>query len=154
MVMNIYFACSITGGRKEEKIYQVIVDTLLSEGHDVPTAHLSQSDVVLLEDMVDPGEVYRRDIEWIDNCQALIAEVSTPSHGVGFEISYALSKGKQVLCLHKQGARISKMLSGNNNPRIQIRPYQNLKDIAAIIREFIFTVGENKNDSGVMSIIT
>ena len=135
--MNIYFACSITGGRKEEKIYQIIVDTLLAEGHDVPTAHLSQSDVVLLEDMVDPEEVYRRDIEWIDNCQALIAEVSTPSHGVGFEISYALSKGKQVLCLHNQDARISKMLSGNNNPSIQIRPYQNLDDLAEIGRAHV-----------------
>ena len=145
--MKIYFACSITGGRKEEKIYQVIVDTLLSDGHDVPTAHLSRSDVVLLEDIVDPVDVYRRDIEWIDNCHALIAEVSTPSHGVGFEISYALFKGKQVLCLHHQGARISKMLSGNNHPGIRIRPYQHPEDIAAIIRDFILNVGENMNDS-------
>jgi hypothetical protein len=152
--MKIYFACSITGGRKEEKIYQVIVDTLLSDGHDVPTAHLSRSDVVLLEDIVDPGDVYRRDIKWIDNSQALIAEVSTPSHGVGFEISYALFNGKQVLCLHHQGTRISKMLSGNNHPGIRIRPYKHPEDITAIIRDFILNVGENMNDSGLMSNIT
>lgn len=134
--MNIYFACSITGGRNEEKIYQLIVKTLQSDGHDVPTAYLSRPDVILLEDIVDPQEVYTRDIEWIDNCQALIAEISTPSHGVGFEISYALSKDKRVLCLHRQGIRISKMLSGNNHPGIQIRTYQDEGEIVTIIRDF------------------
>ena len=140
--MKIYFACSITGGRDEEKIYQLIVETLLSDGHDVPTAHLSRSDVVLLEDIVDPEEVYMRDIEWIDSCQALIAEVSTPSHGVGFEISYALSKSKRVLCLHKQGIPISKMLSGNNDPGIRVCSYQDAKDIVAIIRDFVSTTAK------------
>ena len=80
--------------------------------------------------------MYTRDIEWIDNCQALIAEVSTPSHGVGFEISYALSKNKRVLCLHRKGVRISKMLTGNNHPGIRIHAYQDEEDIVAIIRDF------------------
>ena len=152
--MKVYFACSITGGRKEESIYQVIVDTLISDGHDVPTAHLSRSDVTVMEDIVDPEEVYTRDIAWIDMCQALIAEVSTPSHGVGFEISYALTKGKPVLCLHQQGIRISKMLSGNNNPGIRIRAYQDSEQIVAIIRDFVSTTGENLSDSAVVSNIT
>ena len=69
--MFIYFACSITGGRNEEKIYQVIVDTLVLDGHQVPTAHLSRSDVTAMEEIVDPEEVYSRDIEWIDSCEAL-----------------------------------------------------------------------------------
>lgn len=153
LVMNIYFACSITGGRKEEKVYQLIVNTLISDGHVVPTAHLSQPDVLLLEDIVEPEDVYTRDIEWIDNCQALIAEVSTPSHGVGFEISYALSIEKPVLCLHRQGVRISKMLSGNSHPRIQIRAYQDEGDIVSIIRDFTISM-DRVNDSGVMSNIT
>lgn len=151
--MNIYFACSITGGRNEENIYQVIVNTLQSDGHIVPTAHLSQPDVILMEDVVDPEDVYTRDIEWIENCQALIAEVSTPSHGVGFEISYALSIGKQVLCLHRHGVRISKMLSGNNHPGIRIRNYQDEGDIVTILRDFTKFIDKG-NDTGVMSNIT
>lgn len=151
--MNIYFACSITGGRDEEKVYQVIVNTLLADGHVVPTAHLSQPEVILLEDIVDPEEVFARDINWINNSQALIAEVSTPSHGVGFEISYALSINKPVLCLHRQGVRISKMLSGNNLPGIQIHAYQDESQIVSIIRDFTMFMNR-MNDSGVMSNIT
>jgi nucleoside 2-deoxyribosyltransferase len=138
--MKIYFACSITGGRKEEKVYQLIVDYLLSDGHLVPTAHLSGSDVMLLEEIVDPSEVYLRDIEWINDCQAMIAEVSTPSHGVGYEISYALSQSKPVLCLYSKGSRVSKMLTGNNNPGIQVLSYQHLDEIAPMIRDFLSNI--------------
>jgi nucleoside 2-deoxyribosyltransferase len=143
--MNIYFACSITGGRQEQRVYQVIVDTMLRDGHVVPTAHLSGSDVMASEEIVDPLEVFTRDIEWIEGCQALIAEVSTPSHGVGFEISYALSKNKSVLCLHQQDKRVSKMLTGNNNPNIQIVSYQHPDQIPLILNDFLAKLNlENK----------
>ena len=138
--MFIYFACSITGGRNEEKIYQVIVDTLVVDGHQVPTAHLSRSDVTAMEEIVDPEEVYSRDIEWIDSCDALIAEVSTPSHGVGYEIAYALSQNKPVLCLHKHGTRVSKMITGNTNPFIIVRDYKHNADISKIIQGFIVKI--------------
>jgi nucleoside 2-deoxyribosyltransferase len=134
--MNIYFACSITGGRKEENIYQVIVDTMLADGHQVPTAHLSRPDVMSLEKIVNPVEVYTRDIEWISSCDAMVAEVSTPSHGVGYEISFALSKNKPVLCLHRQGIRVSKMITGNDHQRICVQDYRRTDEIANLLRTF------------------
>ena len=44
--MNIYFSCSITGGRKDQVIYEKIVDHLIKSGHDIPTAHLSKAEVL------------------------------------------------------------------------------------------------------------
>lgn len=115
----------------------MIVDSLLSAGHDVPTAHLSRSDVMSLEEVVDPVEVYTRDMDWIESCQALVAEVSTPSHGVGYEISSALAKRKPVLCLHQEGSRISKMLSGNVTPGFTMRSYRHKEEIPNLIEEFL-----------------
>ena len=43
---------------------------------------------------------------YIKACDALIAEISTPSHGVGYEIGYALNLDKPVLCLHRRGVSI------------------------------------------------
>ncbi len=86
--MNIYFACSITGGREFEPAYQSITRALLEDGHAVPTAHLAGADVKALEAVVSPVEVYERDAAWIEACDVLIAEVSTPSHGVGYEIAF------------------------------------------------------------------
>ena len=135
--MNIYFACSITGGRDFEPVYQDIIAALLANGHAVPTAHLADSGVKALEAIVSPREVYERDVAWIRDCDALVAEVSTPSHGVGYEVAYALSIGKPVLCIHQEGRPVSKMLSGNSHPRIQVSQYRTANDAVAIIRSFL-----------------
>jgi hypothetical protein len=80
--MNIYFACSITGGRQDELIYQKLVSSLQRDGHHVPTALLASPDVMPLEGVVSPEDVYARDVRWITECDLLLAEVSTPS-GLG-----------------------------------------------------------------------
>jgi hypothetical protein len=67
----------------------------------------------------------------------MVAEVSTPSHGVGYEISYALSNQKPVLCLHKTGIRVSKMITGNKNPLLQVTEYNSTGEIPEYIREFL-----------------
>ena len=135
--MNIYFACSITGGREYEAVYQDITAALLVDGHEVPTAHLAESTVVELEGIVSPGEVYERDVTWIQNADALIAEVSVPSHGVGYEIGFALSAGKHVLCLLQEGRKVSKMISGNPHPNLSVRTYKDNEDAIQDLREFL-----------------
>jgi nucleoside 2-deoxyribosyltransferase len=134
--MNIYFACSITGGRKFESAYQEIVAALTADGHEIPTSHLAQSDVMENERELTPQDVYERDTSWIKNCDVLIAEVSAPSHGVGYEIGFALNIGKPVLCLHHQDYRVSKMITGNSDPALSVRAYANVKE--AILQAQLF----------------
>ncbi len=135
--MNLYFSCSLTGGRSEEAIYGVIVDHLLTQGHEVPTAHLAHPNVMDKEQIVDPAEVYQRDIAWIQTCNALIAEVSTPSHGVGYEIAYALSLGKPVLCCYRFETPVSKMLTGNDSPNIVLRSYRDEAEAQVVVEAFL-----------------
>ena len=125
--MNIYFACSITGGRKDEHAYQGIVTALLEDGCEVPTASLADPEVLGHEKILTPVEVYERDIAWIEGCDLLIAEVSTPSHGVGYEISYALGIGKPVFCVHQEGVTVSKMITGNTHPNINVMAYESIE---------------------------
>jgi len=135
--MNIYFACSITGGRDFESIYRAITAALLSDGHEVPTAHLADSRVKVFEGQVPAREIYERDTAWIRTCEALVAEVSTPSHGVGYEVAYALNLGKPVLCVYREGQPISKMLTGNSHPTIAVKSYRDSEEAIAIIRSFL-----------------
>jgi nucleoside 2-deoxyribosyltransferase len=135
--MNIYFACSITGGREFESVYQVIVESLLQAGHQVPTAHLAESGIGAVEAVLDPQAVYTRDVDWIRASEALIAEVSVPSHGVGYEIGFALGIGKPVLAIYQQGRKVSKMISGNQDANLQVRTYQDPREAMQVIREFL-----------------
>jgi 2'-deoxynucleoside 5'-phosphate N-hydrolase len=138
--MKIYFSCSLTGGRKDEAVYGAIVDHLLAAGHDVLTAHLARPEVMALEQVVEPGEVYRRDIEWIRECDALVAEISTPSHGVGYEIAVALARGKPVLCCARRGAKVSKMLTGNDSPGLSVVRYEGQAEALGAVDVFLGTV--------------
>ena len=126
--MNLYFACSITGGRELESVYQQIVAALLAAGHEIPTSHLAQSEVMENERVLDPRDVYERDVDWIRNCDAVIAEVSVPSHGVGYEIAFALGIGKPVLCIHQRDRRVSKMITGNSDPLLKVSAYSTLTE--------------------------
>ena len=134
--MQIYFACSITGGRQDEAVYQTIVETLLTDGHTVPTAILARPEVVALEQVAEAAEIYARDVAWIRESDALIAEISTPSHGVGYEIGYALGLGKRVLCLHRGGMRVSKMITGNPDPNLIVQAYSSPEEAIRIVRAF------------------
>ena len=135
--MNIYFACSITGGREFEADYQEIVAALTADGHEIPTSHLAQSDVMENERKLTPQDVYERDVNWIRNCDVLIAEVSAPSHGVGYEIGFALNIGKPVLCLHQKERRVSKMITGNKDPAIIVQAYTNVEEAISQARFFL-----------------
>ncbi len=135
--MKVYFSCSLTGGRSDALIYAAIVDDLLARGHDVLTAHLARPDVMDLEDGLEAGEIYRRDVQWIKEADVLIAEVSTPSHGVGYEIALALAEHKPVLCLHRQGVRVSKMITGIDEPTFALGVYSDETGALDVVRRFL-----------------
>jgi nucleoside 2-deoxyribosyltransferase len=66
---------------------------------------------ILNED--EPQTIYRRDVENVRLCDFLIAEVSSPSLGVGMEIMLAIDLMKPVLLFHRSDSeRISKMILG------------------------------------------
>ena len=139
--MNLYFSCSLTGGRTDEHIYTVIVEHLLAAGHEVPTAPLASPGIMSEERVIDPRVVYQRDINWITACDALIAEVSTPSHGVGYELAYALGIGKPALCCHRRDTPVSKMITGNTSPRLVVRGYEDEQHVLALLDEFLSGLG-------------
>lgn len=143
--MNIYFSCSITGGRSDQAVYQKIVEFLVDHGHEVPTAHLSREDILEDERVILPADVYERDVRWVNECDALIAEVSTPSHGVGYEIALALLQGKPVLCCYRQGKTISKMILGNLQPGLSLYSYESVNDLLGALTRFLSQKGDGSN---------
>jgi len=135
--MNIYFSCSITGGRREQSSYRTIVDALLADGHTVPTAVLADANILDYEASIAPTEIYERDMDWIDRCDVVVAEISTPSHGVGYEIAYALMTNKPVLCGFEAGKPVSKMLSGNTHPNLTMIEYLDVDEFISQMRMYL-----------------
>jgi nucleoside 2-deoxyribosyltransferase len=135
--MKIYFACSITGGREDEGVYQTLVKALTEAGHEVPTTQIAESGVEERDKWEDPLDIYQRDVAWIEESDLLVAEVSTPSHGVGYEIGYALSLRKPVLCLYQAEKDISKMILGNPHPLLTVHEYQTHQGAVEALSRFL-----------------
>ncbi len=135
--MNVYFSCSITGGRNEEKVYQAMVAAMLTAGHEVPTAHLSTPEVTELEKVAEPVEIFTRDMRWLQECDVVVAEVSTPSHGVGYEVALGLTMQKPVLCCYQRGKRVSKIITGNTNPTLRVVEYGSEDEAVQAVLQFL-----------------
>jgi len=135
--MRIYFSGAISGGRDNLPVYQHIVERLLQAGHEIPSAHVADPAVHRQETDVSPRQVYLRDVSWIKECDAMVAEVSTPSLGVGYEVAYALNLGQPVLCVYKSGLCVSKIITGNPAPELIVATYADMDELDARLDSFI-----------------
>ena len=124
--MKYYFAGSIRGGRDKADTY-VKINELLEKNGTVLDKHVASNDVFKLESNNSEEEIYNRDINWIKECDMVIAEISVPSIGVGYEIAYAESLNKKIICLCDEKTNASAMIAGNKN--IELIKYSNEKEL-------------------------
>jgi nucleoside 2-deoxyribosyltransferase len=135
--LKIYFAGSIRAGRDDAAVYEAMITWLRSFG-EVLTEHVG--DLTLSETGNDgPNDryIHDRDLAWLSSCDLVVAEVTTPSLGVGYELGWATVLGKPILCLQQtiSGRPLSAMITGN--PGIQRAAYSSLDEAKTIMEEFI-----------------
>lgn len=135
--MQIYFAASIAGGRDYLDTYTAMVKYLQGKGHHIPTEHIIYPDVLTFEKSSTAEEIYTRDIQWLSGSAGLIAEVSNPSLGVGYEICYALNRKMKVLCLYHDSVFLSRMITGNNDPNLIVKSYKDEADWKKMMDDFV-----------------
>ncbi|MDI6869398.1 MAG: nucleoside 2-deoxyribosyltransferase [Coprothermobacterota bacterium] len=133
--MKIYFAIPMISGKSPAVPYKEIRDFLVENGHQVLTEHLLEEGAWESESQL-PGEfIFQRDISWLKEADLMIAEVSVPSLGIGFEIAYALGLKKEMLCLALDGVRISAMIEGNKN--LTLIRYRDSQEALRAVRAFL-----------------
>lgn len=136
MIMKIYFAGSIRGGRNDKELYLKLIQYLSKYGQ-VLTEHVGDQELSEFgEDIATDDWIYSRDMSWMKEADVLIAEVSTPSLGVGYEIGKAEELNKKILCLYKNqpGKRVSAMIGGD--PKVKTINYTTLEDAVKHIDNF------------------
>jgi hypothetical protein len=135
--MKIYFAGSIRGGREDAALYLQIIDYLKTFG-EVLTEHIGDAN---LTDLGDDGPndkyIHDRDLDWLQSANVLVAEVTSVSMGVGYEIGRAVESGKKILCLFRPSAKknLSAMIAGCND--LKLVNYKTLEEAKRAIDEFL-----------------
>jgi 2'-deoxynucleoside 5'-phosphate N-hydrolase len=133
--MNIYFAGSIRGGREDKALYFEIIEQLREYGH-VLTEHIGDAELTALGEPADDRAIHDRDLSWLKESEYVVAEVTTPSLGVGYELGKATEWGKRILCLFRPDHNrvLSAMIAGSNG--IKVLEYNGAAELKEIFDEF------------------
>ena len=132
MLMKIYFAGAIRGGRDKVYDYAEIINCLEEYG-EVLTKHIGDVNLTNAGEAIKDEEIYARDIEWLKQCDLVVADITIPSLGVGYELAYAESLKKKIICCYEIDKNISGLIKGNSN-FLKI-PYTDLNDLIIKIKE-------------------
>ena len=133
MKKKVYFAGSIRGGREDAAVYKRMID-YINMTDIVLTEHIGLGNLsVKTRTKEDDVHIYERDTEWIRASDVLIAECTSPSHGVGYELAYAEARNIPVHIFYdKSKANVSAMLNGNT--RFKLYPYEREAEIYPVLR--------------------
>lgn len=128
--MNIYFAGTIRGNKSTINLHNIL-NHLKQHGNVL-------SEIAFVENNwevrnLTDEEIFKQDCSWIDQSNIVIAEVSSPSLGVGYELAYAEKKNKKVICLCQKDTHLSGMVSGNTY--FEIHKYSDEKECLDIINK-------------------
>jgi len=132
--MIIYFAGAIRGGRADQALYLEIIELLRGHG-TVLTEHIGGAALTPSGEEQDDTFIHDRDLDWLRRADVLVAEVTTPSLGVGYEIGRCIEWGKTVIALYRpgEGRRLSGMIAGCSG--VTVREYHTIDDVAHILTE-------------------
>ena len=134
--MIVYCAGAIKGDSSYQESYQEIINIVKNHGHSA----LSELNPEFQSAFpLNVNQVFQRDIKWIEKSNVMIAEVSGPSLGVGFEISYALYMREiPVLALYNADVEnVSAMITGCDSELLYIKTYHNERELDEIIKSFL-----------------
>jgi nucleoside 2-deoxyribosyltransferase len=138
VALTIYFAGAISGGRSDVAHYRLVVDALLAEGHHVLAGAVAAEDVGAHGESLEPRAIFERDLKWLGEADVLVAEVSAPSIGVGYEIGAArYLYNIPVVCLYRAAftKRCSAMVGGDRE--IVLIEYDDTERMLARLREVL-----------------
>jgi nucleoside 2-deoxyribosyltransferase len=137
--MRIYLACTVRGSREGLAAVRGIAARLQALGHEVLTTHLLDEDVDSREASLDARQVFDRDLGWLDACDALVAEVSGSSYGVGFEVGYLSARapqtGQRVFLLYDttRTDRVSRLAIGYHGASGRVVAYRDLAEVERFV---------------------
>lgn len=127
---KIYFAGSIRGGRADAELYRRLIDHI-NENNAVLTEHVGcLTASATVEKGRSDSSIYEQDMAWLRESDMVIAECSTPSLGVGYELCYAERCGKPAhVFFNVSRGSLSAMLTGDSYFHIHL--YSDEKELFA-----------------------
>lgn len=128
--MHLYYAHSIRWTHIDGEWTAIeVLDYLHSLGHTVSSEEFYTQQNGNMSDT----EIFSRDISMIQQSDLILANVTNPSLGVGYELGYAESLGKPIVCFYQSSlvSYVSAMVTWN--PSFYTNGISNIQELDALI---------------------
>lgn len=140
--MKAFLSIPVQGHRREEILYRTIAEVVRECGYEVanPTVFLPPAPGTLGD--YDPIEIHNDLLERLADASLLIAEVSSPSLGVGYELALALKSAVPVICVCDKicAPDLSLMIRGGVAGRAMILEYGNPEELFSLTKQAIVSM--------------
>ncbi len=136
--MKVFLSAAITSGRREYvEAVRAIAQALREEGVEVLNERVA--DPTFPQPSVDRARALREVAQWLQEADALVAEATISSTGVGCELTTVQMRGRPVLLLYDAhfGFRISDWVLHHPDSKVVSRPYRDLPELAEEVRRFV-----------------
>jgi hypothetical protein len=129
--LKVYLSVPLVAGRALDRA-NLIARAIVDSGNEV------SSPWVLGELGNDPStNVFDRDKEGAQSCDVLVADVGSPSTGVGMEVMAAYIAGVRIILVTKKGDLVSRML--RHMDRKEVIEYRREDEIYGSLKKLLST---------------
>lgn len=82
-------------------------------------------------------QIHEREMRLLEQCDVIVAEVTTPSLGVGYIVAMGLEMGKKVLCVYQgdDTHKLSAMIKGDT--RVSVSTYEKPDELRPLLLELL-----------------
>ena len=127
---KIYFCGSIRGGRQDAELYFRLI-AAMKQRFSVLTEHIGSPELHGLEANKSDAAIWKEDTDWLQECDFVVAEASTPSLGVGYELHMAKTLVNPTYVFYRENAGLSAMVAGDSY--YKLLPYTDEAQLFALL---------------------
>ena len=126
--MKVYISGSIYGGRQKVENYKAIIEKI-EEFAEVLNKNIIDDDVIEKETFQKDNEIFEDLENKMREADFILADVTVPSLGVGYEIGFSDMIGKKIIAIYDLNdiEKVSTMIRGNE--RIKLIGYHKIEEI-------------------------
>jgi nucleoside 2-deoxyribosyltransferase len=125
--LNVHFIAPKTNLAEEIENFRLIVQAIHKRGHSLAKDWLEPGYLRFThkkeDEAIDWSSSCRANIEAIPSSDIIIAEISTKSFGVGYQVGLAVAQKKPTLLLRREGISKEAFLGGLDSPYVQKLEY-------------------------------
>lgn len=133
--MKIYFIASSDVDSEILSIYRDTVDIIKKQNHTINTSVCFDK-----TQKINPfSDIYKNITNSIENADIVIADITYPSGGVGFQVYHAIKNKKPIAIIYTNHhkANPSMVIRGIKSSKVFIQEYKNINELQTIIPKLL-----------------